>query len=86
VSSSWDAGFDPYVLAVTVQLGRELRPSRLGIVLMLRRGLQALRLGITCVVMISLASEVYTLFSDDLSSVIFRQSTEPPSKFSKLRG
>jgi len=29
-------------------------------------------------------SEVWTLLSDDLSSVIFGQSTESPPKFSKL--
>ena len=44
------------VLAFTVQLGRGLRPSRLGTVLMLRRGLHALRFGITRVAMISLSS------------------------------
>ena len=59
---------------------------RLGIVVMLRRRLQALRLGITRVAMISVVSGVSTLFSDDLSLVIFRQSTELLPKFSKLRG
>ena len=63
------------VLSFIVQLGRGLQPSRLGTVLMLRRGLHALRLRITQMAMISLSSGIYTLFSDDLSSVIFKQST-----------
>ena len=61
---------------------------------MLRRGFQVLRrycsdaetrlsscLGTALVAMISLASRVWTLLSDDLSSVIFGQSTKLPSKF-----
>jgi len=36
--------------------------------------------------MISLASRVWTLLFDYLSSVIFRQPTEPPPKFSIFRG
>ena len=35
---------------------------------------------------ISPTSEVWTLPSDDLSLVIFRQLTEPPPKFSIFRG
>jgi len=46
------------VLAFTVQSGRRLQPSRLGIVLMLRRGLHALHLRITRVAMISLSSRI----------------------------
>ena len=42
---------------------------------MLRHGLHALRIGIIRVAIISSASEFWTLFSDDLSSVIFGQST-----------
>ena len=45
------------------------------IAVMLRRGFQPSRLGDALVVMISLASGVWTLLFDDLSSVIFRQST-----------
>jgi len=56
------------------------------IAVMLRRGFQSSRLGATLVVMISLASGVWTLLFDDLSSVIFRQPTEPPTKFSIFRG
>ena len=44
------------------------------IVVMLRRGFQPSCLGDALVVMIRLASEVWTLLSDDLSSVIFGQS------------
>ena len=42
---------------------------------MLGRGLRAMRLGIARVTLISLASEAWTLLSDDLSLVIFKQST-----------
>ena len=42
---------------------------------MLRRGFQPSRLGAALVVMISLASGVWTLLSDDLFSVIFEHST-----------
>ena len=45
------------------------------------RRLRALRLDIVRVALISLAYETWTLLSDDLYSVIFRQSTEPPPKF-----
>ena len=65
--------------------------------MMLRRDIQALclghcsdvetrfqpsRLGAALVAMISFASGVWTLLSDDLSSVIIGQSTELPPKFS----
>ena len=53
---------------------------------MLRRGFRPLRLGAVVVAMISPASGVWTLLFDDLSSVIFRQPTEPPPKFSIFRG
>ena len=53
---------------------------------MLRRGFQPSRLGAAVMIMISPVSGVWTLLSDDLSSVIFRQSTEPPPKFSIFRG
>jgi len=56
------------------------------IAVMLRRGFKPSRLGAALVVVISLASEVWTLLSDDLSSLIFGQSTEPPPKFSTFRG
>ena len=48
------------VLVIVVMLRREFQPSRLGAVL---------------VAMISLASGVWILLFDDLSSVIFRQPT-----------
>ena len=48
---------------------------RLGTATMLRRGFQALRLRTALVAMISFASGVRILLSDDLSSVIFGQST-----------
>ena len=72
-----------------------------GIAMMLRHGPRALHLGTavmfemrswtprldtTSVALIVLASEVWTLLSDDLSSVIFRQSKELPLKFLKLCG
>ena len=71
------------VLIFTVQLGCGLQPLRLGTVLMLRRGLYTLRLGITRVAMISLSSGILTLFSDDLSLVIFRHVYRNPSKVFK---
>ena len=67
-----------------VMLRRDFQALRLGTAVMLRRGFQAL-LGTALVAMLSLASGVTLLF-DDLSSVIFRQSTEPPPKFSIFRG
>ena len=48
---------------------------------MLRRGFRALRLGIAWMALISLASEVWTLLSDDLFSVIFKKSTPVSSAF-----
>ena len=48
------------VLVIAVMLSCEIRPSRFSVAL---------------VAMINLASGVWTLLSDDLSSVIFRQST-----------
>jgi len=56
-------------------LRRGLQALRLDIGGMLVRRLRALRLSITQVALISLASEAWTLLSDNLSSVIFRQST-----------
>ena len=47
---------------------------------MLRRGLHALRLGIIRMAIISRASGVWTLLSDDLSSVIFWTVYRTPSK------
>ena len=70
-----------------LRLRRELQALRLSIEVVLRCGLQALRLGITLVALINvaslinLASEAWTLLSNDLSSVIFRQSTEPRPVF-----
>ena len=64
-----------------LRLRRRLQALRLSIEVVLRCGLQALRLGITLVALINvaslinLASEAWTLLSNDLSSVIFRQST-----------
>ena len=52
-------------------LRRGFQALRLGTAVVLRRDFQALRLGTALVAMISLASEVWTLLSDDLSSVIF---------------
>jgi len=54
---------------------------RLGTAVMLRRGFQALYLGTALVAMISLAPGIWTLLSDDLSSVIFGQSAEPLQNF-----
>jgi len=51
------------ILVFTVQLGRGLRPSRLGTVLMLRRKLHVLCLDNTRVAIISLSSGIQTLFS-----------------------
>ena len=52
----------------------------------MRSGLWTPRLGAALVAMINLASGVWILLLDDLSSVIFRQLTEPPPKFSISRG
>ena len=51
------------------------------IAVVLRHGLQTLRLGFARVALIRLASEAWTLLSDDLSLVFFRQSTEPLQSF-----
>ena len=51
------------------------------IVVMLRREFQPSRLGATLVAMISLTFGVWTLISDDLSSVIFGQSTLETVRF-----
>ena len=48
------------------------------LVVMLRRGFQPSCLGAPLVAIISLASGVWTLLSDDLSSVFFGQSTTRP--------
>ena len=72
-------------LSTEVVLRRRIFFLRLGIAVVLRRELRALRLGSARVALISLASEAWTLLSDDFFSVIFRQSTEPPPQFSKLR-
>ena len=60
---------------------RGLWTLRLGTVIMLRRGFQPSRLGAALMAMTSPASGVWILLFDDLSSVIFRQPTEPPPKF-----
>ena len=79
--------FQALRLSTAVMLRRDFQALCLGTAIMLRRDFQALRLGTALVAMISLASGVLeTLLSDDLSSVIFGQSTEPPSKFSIFRG
>jgi len=78
--------FQALRLGFAMMLRHGFRALRLGIVMMLRREFQALRLGITSMIFISLTSKIWTLLSDDLSSVIFKQPTEPPPKFSKLRG
>jgi len=70
-------------LSTKVALRRGLLALRLGIGGMLGRRLWALRLSIAQVSLISLTSEAWT---DDLSSIIFRQSTEPLPKFLNLRG
>ena len=68
----WDAGFEPCVLTLRWCWFWALR---LGITVVLRRRLRALRFGITWMALISLAPKVWTLLSDDMSSVIFRQFT-----------
>jgi len=68
-----------------VVLRGRLRALRLGFGGMLGCRLRTLRLGIECVALITLASEVWTLLSDE-SLVIFRQSTESSLKFLKLCG
>jgi len=73
-------GLRALCLSTEVVLRRGLLFLRLGIAVVLRRGLRALRLSSARVASISLTSEAWTLLSDDLYSVIFRQST--PSKFS----
>jgi len=88
----WNEGFKLWCelqalcLSTEVVLRRGLWALRLGIAMVLRRGLRGLRFAFVRVTLISLASETWTMLSDDLSSVIFRQSTEPPPKFLKLRG
>ena len=79
-------GFQTLCLSTEVVLRCELLFLCLGIAVVLRHGLRALRLGFARVALISRASEAWTLLFDDLPSVIFRQSTKPPPKFSKLRG
>jgi len=69
-----------------VILTRGPRALRFGITVMLKRRLRAPHLGTASMAVIILASEVWCLLSDDLSSVIFRQSIEPFPKFLKLRG
>ena len=56
-------------------LRRGFRPSRLGAAVMVRRRFRLSHLGTAMMAMISLASRVWTLLFDDLSSVIFRQPT-----------
>ena len=58
-----------------VVLRRGLWALRLGIAMVLRRGLRALRFAFARVALISLTSETWTLSSDDLSLVTFKQST-----------
>ena len=68
-------GLQALCLSTEVVLRRGLLFLCLGIVVMLRCGLRVLRLGSASVASISLKPEAWTLLSDDLSSVIFRQST-----------
>ena len=68
-------------IGTTVVLRHEPQTLCLGTAVMLRRGLRTLRLDTTSMALIILASEVWALLSDDLSSVIFRLST-PVSQLS----
>jgi len=77
-------GLQVVCLSTEVVLRRWLWALRLGIVMVLRRGLRALRLDFARVALISLASEAWILLSDDLSSVIFRQSTVSTSTESSV--
>jgi len=73
---------------------REFQALRLGTVIILRCDFRAQHLGprsdvetqVSTLAMTSFASEVWILLFNDLSSVIFRQFTEPPPKFSIFRG
>ena len=80
--------FEKRELLILRQALRETRSLdlRLGTTITLRRGFQPSCLGAALVAMINLASGVWILLFDDLSSVIFRQPTEPPPKFSIFRG
>ena len=60
--------------------------ASLVLVVMSRRGFQPSRLGAALMAMTNPVSGVWILLFDDLSSVIFRQPTEPPPKFSIFRG
>ena len=75
-------GFWTLRLCTAVTLRRGFQPSRLGPCSDVETRVSTLRLGAALVAMISLASGVWILLLDDLSSVIFRQPTEPPPKFS----
>jgi len=90
-STSWhwsgaETGLRALRLDIAVVLRCGLRALRLSITVMQGCKLRALHLGVAWMALISLSSEVWILLSDDLSSIIFRQSTEFPLKFSKLRG
>ena len=61
-------------LCIAVMQGCKLRALRIGFTMMLS-GFRASHLDIASMIFISLASEVWTLLSDDLFLVIFRQST-----------
>jgi len=88
----WDASFKLWrglqalCLSTEVVLRRGLWALRLAVAVVLIRGLWAMRFAFARVALISLASKTWALLFDDSSSVIFRQSTEPPLKFWKLRG
>jgi len=66
---------------LALEFETRLRALHLGITVMQGHRLRALRLDITRMALISLASELWTLLSDDLSSVIFRQSQNPLQNF-----
>ena len=68
------------VLAVAVNQRCGFRPLRLGIAVKQKREFRPSRLRAVLVTMISLASGVWTLLSDDLSSVIFWTVYRTPSK------
>jgi len=74
-------GLQALCLSTEVVLRRGPWALRLGIAVVLRRRLRTLCLGFAWVALISFASEARTLLSDDLSSVIFRQSTVVPIDF-----
>ena len=76
-------GLQALCLSTEVVLRRGLWTLRLSITMVLRRGLRALHFAFERVALISLGSETWTLLSDDLSLVIFRQSINPNQKKKK---